>query len=151
MEVRQTRTAEIKLIKTDLPEVNIRYTGRSSSMRAADSDSVWQILREYRVGDITTSTYASMGSFTCRWDERTTYFTAATPDASYPLEGTVGCCTTTSIVTVGTQYPQAVGKLVAESGAILKVLEGASYYVRPGYTMNQKTTIKQDSTLEVRV
>lgn len=85
MEVRQTRHQEIKLIKIDEPAANIRFTGRSDSMRASDSDPVWQILLEYRVGDIVTSTYALMGSFTGRWDQRTTYFSSTTPDENSPL------------------------------------------------------------------
>lgn len=88
-EVVQVRQQEIKLIKYDMPEVNIRYTGRSSSMRALDSDPVWQILLEVRNGDITTSNYALMGEFKCRWDQRTSYFTAPTPDPSSPLGGTI--------------------------------------------------------------
>lgn len=87
MEVRQTRHAEIKLIKIDTPEANIRYTGWSASMRASDSDPVWQILREYKNGDVVESTYAEMGSFKCSWTDRSSYFTSATPDAGNPLEG----------------------------------------------------------------
>lgn len=87
MEVRQTRHAEIKLIKIDTPYANIRYTGWSSSMRAADGDLVWQILREYKNGDVVESTYAEMGSFKCSWTDRSTYFSSATPDASNPLGG----------------------------------------------------------------
>jgi hypothetical protein len=85
MEQRQVRTAEIRLIKYDLPAVNIRYTGRSASLRAADGDLVWQIMREYRIGDSTVSTYASMGSFNCSWTDRASYFTAATEDPNSPL------------------------------------------------------------------
>lgn len=88
-EVRQVRTAEIKLIKYDMPEVNIRYTGRSNSIRALDSDTLWQIEREYRVGDVTTSTYALMGEFKCTWDDRASYFSAAVPNPLYPLGGTI--------------------------------------------------------------
>lgn len=90
MEVRQVRHQEIKLIKMDMPEVNIRYTGRSDSMRAEDSDPVWQILLEVRNGDITKSTYALMGEFKCRWDQRTSYFNPSpTPDPLSPLGGTI--------------------------------------------------------------
>lgn len=87
MEVRQTRHAEIKLIKIDTPEANIRYTGWSNSMRAADGDLVWQILREVKTSGVVTSTYAEMGSFKCSWTARATYFTAATPEPSNPLDG----------------------------------------------------------------
>jgi hypothetical protein len=90
MEVRQVRHQEIKLIKYDMPEVNIRYTGRSDSMRALDSDPVWQILLEVQNGDITVSTYALMGEFKCRWDQRSSYFSPApTPDPLSPLGGTM--------------------------------------------------------------
>jgi len=90
VEVFQVRQQEIKLIKYDMPEVNIRYTGRSASMRAADSDPVWQILLEVRSGDITTSNYALMGEFKCQWDLRSTYFSPApTPDPLSPLGGTI--------------------------------------------------------------
>jgi hypothetical protein len=89
MEVRQVRIDEIKLIKVDEPEVNIRYIGRSDSMRASDSDPVWQILRQYRNGDIITSTYALMGEFKCKWTERTTFFPAAIPDPDNPLDGNI--------------------------------------------------------------
>jgi len=90
MEVRQVRHQEIKLIKYDMPEVNIRYTGRSDSMRALDSDSVWQILLEVRNGDVTVSTYALMGEFKCRWDQRTSYFSPApVADPLSPLSGTI--------------------------------------------------------------
>jgi hypothetical protein len=89
MEVRQVRTQEIKLIKVDEPEVNIRYIGRSSSMRGLTSEPIWQILREYRNGDIITSTYALMGEFSGVWDDRTSYFTAAIPDPDNPLDGNI--------------------------------------------------------------
>lgn len=80
MEVRQTRHQEIKLIKYDDPFSNIRYTGRSSSMRGLDSEPIWQILREYKdcATGITVSTYANMGEFNCVWNDRTTYFPAVT-------------------------------------------------------------------------
>lgn len=84
-EVRQVRTAEIKLIKYDQPAANIRYTGRSDSIRASDSDPVWQIELEVRNGVSSYSTYALMGEFKCRWDQRTTYFTPPTPDPNSPL------------------------------------------------------------------
>lgn len=89
MEVRQVRLDEIKLIKIDEPEVNIRYIGRSDSMRATESDPVWQILRQYRNGDIITSTYALMGEFKCKWSDRQTYFSAAIPDPDNPLDGNI--------------------------------------------------------------
>lgn len=145
-EVRQVRTDEIKLVKIDLPEVNIRYTGRSSSMRAGDSDPLWQIHREYRYGDVTESTYANMGSYNCKWSDRASYF-ADTPIASplYPLAGEESCCP------VVIQYPQAIGNLTIETGAELRVLEGATYYIRPGYTLNQRTVVKANSILEVQV
>jgi len=89
MEVRQVRTQEIKLIKIDEPEVNIRYIGRSSSMRGTTSQPIWQILREYRNGDIITSTYALMGEFKGVWDNRESYFSPAIPDPDNPLDGNI--------------------------------------------------------------
>jgi hypothetical protein len=144
-EVRQVRTDEIKLVKIDLPEVNIRYTGRSSSMRGADSDAIWQIHREYRYGDVTESTYANMGSYNCTWTDRATYFDTPTASALYPLAGEGGCCP------IVIQYPQAIGNLTVETGASLRIFSGATYYVRPGYTLNQRTTIKANSIVEVTV
>lgn len=145
-EVRQVRTDEIKLVKIDLPALNIRYTGRSSSMRGADSDPIWQIHREYRYGDVTTSTYANMGSYNCTWNDRASYFND-TPIASdlYPLAGE-DCCNASAI-----QYPQAIGNLTVETGASLRIFSGATYYVRPGYTLNQRTVVKANSIVEVRV
>lgn len=89
MEVRQVRTQEIKLIKVDEPEVNIRYIGRSSSMRGTTAEPIWQILREYRNGDIITSTYALMGEFKGIWDNRESYFDTAIPDPDNPLDGNI--------------------------------------------------------------
>ena len=91
MEVRQTRHQEIKLIKYDDPFTNIRYTGRSSSLRGLDSDPVWQIMREYKVcaTGITVETHANMGEFNCVWNDRTTYFPAAVGDNSCGLSATV--------------------------------------------------------------
>lgn len=87
MEVRSTRTQEIRLYKFDEPEVNIRYTGRSDSMLAADSDPVWQIMREYRIADQTIIEYAHKGSFTAKWSDRVSYFPVAIPDPTQPLSG----------------------------------------------------------------
>lgn len=89
MEVRQVRIQEIKLIKTDEPALNIRYIGRSDSMVAQDSDPVWQILRQYRNGDVIVSTYALMGEFKAKWTDRVSYFDPAIPNDAYPLDGTV--------------------------------------------------------------
>lgn len=89
MEVRQVRTDEIRLAKVDEPAANIRYIGRSDSMRASESDPVWQICRQYRNGDVIISTYALMGEFKCSWTDRTTYFDAAIPDNNNPLDGEI--------------------------------------------------------------
>jgi hypothetical protein len=89
LEVRSTRTQEIRLYKFDEPEVNIRYTGRSDSMLAADSDPKWQIMREYRLNDISITEYANKGSFTAKWSDRVSYFSVATPDPDQPLNGTM--------------------------------------------------------------
>ena len=90
MEVRQVRTDEIKLIKIDEPAANIRYIGRSSSMRGTEDQPIWQIMRQYRDGDIITSTYAIMGEFKCKWSERASYFSPpAIPNDNYPLDGTI--------------------------------------------------------------
>lgn len=97
MEVRQVRTDEIKLIKIDEPAANIRYIGRSDSMRASESDPVWQICRQYRNGDIIISTYALMGEFKCSWTDRTTYFDAAIPDNTNPIDGNIAVTGTFSL------------------------------------------------------
>lgn len=89
MEVRQVRTDEIKLIKIDEPAANIRYIGRSSSLRGTTAEPIWQILRQYRNGDIITSTYALMGEFKGVWDNRTSYFDTAIPDNDNPLDGNI--------------------------------------------------------------
>lgn len=89
MEVRQVRTDEIKLIKIDEPAANIRYIGRSSSLRGTTAEPIWQILRQYRNGDIITSTYALMGEFKGVWDNRTSYFDTAIPDDNNPLDGNI--------------------------------------------------------------
>ena len=79
METRIVRTDEVRLQKEDQPYPNIRYYGRSDDINAADSDAVWQVFRQVRVGNVVTTTYAHKGSFTCKWSDRTTYFQAATP------------------------------------------------------------------------
>jgi hypothetical protein len=56
-------------------------------MRASESDPVWQILRQYRNGQIVTSTYALMGEFKGVWNDRVLYFPAAIPDPNNPLDG----------------------------------------------------------------
>lgn len=104
MEVRSVRIQEIRLYKLDEPEVNIRYTGRSDSMVAADSDPVWQIMREYRLADQTVIEYANKGSFTAKWSDRVSYFSAATPDPTQPLNGTIsvtGTFTPSGLTTAG--------------------------------------------------
>jgi len=88
-EVKQVRIDEIKLIKIDEPAANIRYIGRSSSMRGTTAEPIWQILRQYRNGDIITSTYALMGEYKGVWDNRESYFDAAIPDNDNPLDGNI--------------------------------------------------------------
>lgn len=89
MEVRQVRNQEIKLIKIDEPSANIKYIGRSSSMRGLDSENCWQILREYKNGDVIESTYANMGEYNCSWNNRASYFSAAIPDDSNSVTGSI--------------------------------------------------------------
>lgn len=105
MEVRQTRHQEIKLVKYDTPYANIRYTGRSSSFLALDSQPLWQILREYKVcaTGITVSTYANKGEFNAVWDDRANYFSAAIGDDDCPLEGTMAVTGTFSFSPSGLQ------------------------------------------------
>jgi hypothetical protein len=89
-EVKQVRIDEIKLIKIDEPAANIRYIGRSSSMRGTEDQPIWQIMRQYRNGDIITSNYAIMGEYKCKWTERESYFTPpAIPDDDNPLDGNI--------------------------------------------------------------
>ena len=51
--------------------------------------------------------------------------------------------------TPSTQYPQAIGRLVLETAAVLKVNTGAVYYIRPITSSTQETRIKSSSTLEI--
>lgn len=85
MEVTQV-TQEIRLVKIDEPAANIRYIGRSDSMRGEDTDDIWQILRQHKVGDVIISNYALMGSFKAKWSERTSYFPPVPPDDNNPIE-----------------------------------------------------------------
>lgn len=78
---------ETRLIKIDEPAANIRYIGKSDSMRGSDTDSIWQILRQHKSGDVIVSSYALMGSFDAKWSERASYFTPVTYDDNNPLEG----------------------------------------------------------------
>lgn len=88
-QVKEVRTDEVRLIKEDMPEVNIRYVGRSDDITASDSDPVWQILREQKLSGVTTIQYALKGSFKAKWSDRHTgYFAADIPDSSQPLSGT---------------------------------------------------------------
>jgi hypothetical protein len=89
MEAKLARNDEIRLIKIDEPAANIRYIGRSDSMRASDDEAVWQILRQHRQSDLIVSNYALMGVFKAKWSERTSYFLPAIPDNTKPLEGGV--------------------------------------------------------------
>lgn len=89
-EVRQVRIDEVKLIKVDEPAANIRYIGRSGSMRGTEDQPIWQIMRQYRDGDIITSNYALMGEFRAKWTDRESYFSPpAIPNDAYPLDGTI--------------------------------------------------------------
>lgn len=98
MEVKETRHREIKLIKYDDPFSNIRYTGRSSSLRGLDSEPIWQIMREYKdcATGITVETHANMGEFNCVWNDRTTYFPAATGSNSCSIAASVSISGTVS-------------------------------------------------------
>lgn len=78
---------EIRLVKIDEPAANVRYIGRSDSMRALDTDAAWQILRQYRQGDLIVSNYAHMGVFDAKWSDRASYFLPATFDSTKPLDG----------------------------------------------------------------
>lgn len=142
MEVRSVRTQEIRLYKLDEPELNIRYTGRSDSMLALDSDPVWQIMREYRIADNTIVEYANKGSFTARWADRVSYFSPATPDASQPLSGV--------IAVTGTFSPSglSVGGLITEV-----TLSAASWTALPptALTGRNQMSIQNISGVEIKV
>ena len=103
MEVKETRHQEIKLIKYDDPFSNIRYTGRSSSLRGLDSEPIWQIMREYKncATGITVETHANMGEFNCVWNDRTTYFPAAIGDNSCSIAPSVSVSGTISTTPSG--------------------------------------------------
>ncbi len=117
MEVRQVRTAEVKLVKTDTPAANIRYIGRSSSLRALDSDKSWQILREYKNGDVLVSTYANMGEFNCTWTDRASYFSAATEDNSNPIDALIPTKTMTpsNYDSIAVTYPTPTSEVYTYS------------------------------------
>ena len=78
-----------RLSKIEEPAPNIRYIGRADSLRGSDSEEIWQILRQHRVGDTIVSTYALMGSYTAKWSERASYFTPVAPNSSFPLDSNV--------------------------------------------------------------
>jgi hypothetical protein len=59
-------------------------------MRGTEDQPIWQIMRQYRNGDIITSNYAIMGEYKCKWTERESYFTPpAIPDDDNPLDGNI--------------------------------------------------------------
>jgi hypothetical protein len=131
-EVKQVRIDEIKLIKIDEPAANIRYIGRSSSMRGTEDQPIWQIMRQYRNGDIITSNYAIMGEYKCKWTERESYFTPpAIPDDSNPLDG--------NIAVTGTFSPS--GLRVA--GRVTEVLLSTTAWTAlpPGGPLNDRNAI----------
>lgn len=51
----------------------------------------------------------------------------------------------------GINYPQAVGRLVLETGAVMIIYPGSTYIIQPGYTLNQSTIVASNSTLEIKV
>jgi len=131
-EVKQVRIDEIKLIKIDEPAANIRYIGRSSSMRGTEDQPIWQIMRQYRNGDIITSNYAIMGEYKCKWTERESYFTPpAIPDDDNPLDG--------NIAVTGTFTPS--GLRIA--GRVTEVLLSTTEWTAlpPGGPLNDRNAI----------
>lgn len=51
----------------------------------------------------------------------------------------------------GINYPQAVGRLVLDLGAVMILRPGATFVIHPGYTLNQETVVQAGSTLEIKV
>lgn len=64
------------------------------------------------------------------------------------IGSTSSCDTTTS---GGINYPQAVGRLVLDLGAVMILRPGATFVIHPGYTLNQETVVQAGSTLEIKV
>lgn len=73
-------------IRIDLPAANIRYVGRAQSVNGVESDPIWQIRREYKNGTETSIEFANSSSYSAVWDDRVSYFSAATPDNNNPLD-----------------------------------------------------------------
>lgn len=73
-------------IRIDLPFANIRYVGRAESVNASTSLPIWMIRREYKNGTETVIEFANFSSYSAIWDDRTTYFPAATGDNNNPLD-----------------------------------------------------------------
>lgn len=81
---RQRRTDEVMYFVEDAVAGNIHYHGRTDLFSALTSDPVWQIKRIYRTGNTVVTTYANDGKYNCIWDDRVSYFSAATPGAESP-------------------------------------------------------------------
>ena len=73
-------------IRVDLPFANIRYVGRATSVNAATSEPIWMIRREYKNGTETVVEFANFSSYSAVWDDRESYFSAATGDNNNPLD-----------------------------------------------------------------
>lgn len=50
-----------------------------------------------------------------------------------------------------THYPQCLGKLSLETGAVFKVYTGAVFYVRPSASSTEEMRLKTNSTTEIKV
>ena len=135
MEVRSVRLDEIRLIKEDTPNPWTRYTGRSDSMLALDSDKIWQICRIVKEGSIWTTTYANMGSFTAQWSLRTTYFPAVGAQyAAYQQGMGANFCSDTITANGGVSMQLAWTGNNAADGAITieSSVDGVCWCVYPG-------------------
>jgi len=75
-----------RAVRVDLPYANIRYVGKADSTNTLPSEAKWMIRREYKSGTETVVEFANFSSYSAVWDNRTTYFSAATGDNNNPLD-----------------------------------------------------------------
>ncbi len=86
---RERRVDEVFHYKEDLVAPNITYYGRTpfeadDGNPPADDEEIWQIKRVVIDGSNKVITYANVGKYNCRWDQRTTYFDAEPAPAAPP-------------------------------------------------------------------
>lgn len=147
-QVHEVRTQEIRLLKYDDPFTNIRYTGRSSSMRGLDSQPIWQILRVYKncTTGVTVETHANMGEFNCVWDDRASYFTAAVGDNSCSISPSTSVSGTLTVAS----HPQG---LLKEGRHSFITVNAVSWTALPAVPLADRNgvSIQNESGTAVRI